>query len=608
LNISRDVDVTELTSSTEDGADRVVTPSDIDEVEVLLNDEPASAGPSSAALSSKLHPEIVSLDDYEFSDSDESGYGVELPPGLRPVKRLPPRREFERNFELVGRESVSSLGGNSHPSLDMVDNRTSVASDGSEPAGPGSIKRWQLQVMLDESESDQEPGDVTAALRRLEGQIDADKQRHKEDQVEGWLKTVRGKKQDGGSDYAPSETGSESEPATPPEELLPTEGVTPATDNAVLTDLSLTSRDIASSLVNSTESSSGLFKEKETTTSSNTQRPVNRFAPAHSLRPQVHRSFILQYSSDQLAKQWCLIDRDFFLAVKFEELTFEDQSWKQLRMHPDVTDWSLYMKERMKMKLQASMDPDIKTPTSITTSRLRFNMMVNFVASEIVLSMPSERIDVVSKFIRIAWKSYTLNNYHAVVAIMTALQTGWVLQAVGKMGSKLGMWESRLFADLQYFTSPNNDFQLIRQTVASLSPSATGKEIADDAQHTGQPSACVPFVGMYLSQLFKHNQLPQYIDPSSPLDPVNPEAMQEDLCRPEVFSDLKPIPSLMKVRPLLNVHKERLLATVIKSLVAGQHLASMVNHQVDQKLYWKCMRLKCLDPKALDQLSSRRDA
>jgi GDP/GTP exchange factor required for growth at low temperature len=205
-------------------------------------------------------------------------------------------------------------------------------------------------------------------------------------------------------------------------------------------------------------------------------------------------------------------------------------------------------------------------------------------------------------------KSYQLNNFHAVVAIMTALQTRWVLQAIGKMGSKLGIWESRLFADLQYFTSPNNDFQLVRQSVASLSPGATGKEIADDAQHTGEFSGCVAFIGMYLSQLFKHNQLPQYIDPSSPNDPVNPEATLEDLCRPEVFADLKAIPPFMTVRPLLNVHKERLLATVIKSLVAGQHLASMVNHQVDQKLYWKCMRLKCLDPKALEQLSSRRDA
>lgn len=191
---------------------------------------------------------------------------------------------------------------------------------------------------------------------------------------------------------------------------------------------------------------------------------------------------------------------------------------------------------------------------------------------------------------------------------MTGLQTRWVVQAVSKMGSKLGMWESRLFADLQYFTSPHNDFQLIRQSVTSLSPNATGKEVTGDAQNPGQPSSCVPFIGMYLSQLFKHNQLPQHIDPSSPLDPVAPDATQEDLSRPEVFSNLKPIPPFMTVGPLLNVHKQRLLATVIKSLVAGQHLASRVSYPVDRKLYWKCMRLKCLDPKALELLSSRRDA
>lgn len=384
-------------------------PVDVDEADQLLNDDESSihASVSSAVLSTRLRPEIVSLDDYEFSDSEASGYGEEHPPGLRPVRRLPLRSEFERDFELIGRESVSSLGGNSRFSLGAGGgNRDSVASDGSMP-GPGGIQYWQLQVMLDaqrSEESDEEPGDVTAALRRLEGQIDSSQQQVKETQVEGWLKTVARRKRDAGSDYAPSDPGSESEPTTPLDEP-PNEGDA-VTSDAKLQDARLTpsSSDPNSTLAGaSIDANSTVFLTKETELSPVALRAGNRFAPTQSLRPQIHRSFVLQYSSEQIAKQWCLIDRDFFLAVKFEELTFEDQSWKQLRMHAEVTDWSLYMKERMKMRLEASVNPDVKMPTTFTTSRLRFNMMVKFVASEIVLSVPLERIDVVSKFIRIAW-------------------------------------------------------------------------------------------------------------------------------------------------------------------------------------------------------------
>jgi GDP/GTP exchange factor required for growth at low temperature len=419
LDISRE---SMLMASKTNPAEQAAIPNGVDEVEELLNEEGAAssnhAGTSSAAFSSRFHPEVVSLDDYEFSDSDGSGYGVELPPGLRPVKRLPPRREFERNFELVGRESVSSLGGGSHPSAGVgagiggaPRHRASVSSELSAPV-PGGIQAWQLQVMLDGHEdSDEEAGDVDAALRRLEGQIDASQQRHKESQVEGWLRTVEKRERDVGGDYAPSETGSDpqSELATPPDDAPI---VTDIAESVFLSEPTLAPppSDQGTSLVNSPAASNAALPKEREPTSPVVSRPAtgnpgNRFAPAHSIRPQVHRSFILQYSSTQLAKQWCLVDRDLFLSVKFEDLTFEDQSWKQLRMYPDVTDWSLYMKERSKLKMKANVDPTVKMPSSITTSRLRFNMMVNFVASEIVLSIPQERIDVVSKFIRIAWVS-----------------------------------------------------------------------------------------------------------------------------------------------------------------------------------------------------------
>jgi hypothetical protein len=70
---------------------------------------------------------------------------------------------------------------------------------------------------------------------------------------------------------------------------------------------------------------------------------------------------------------------------------------------------------------------------------------------------------------------------------------------------------------------------------------------------------------------------------------------------PEVFSALNPLPPSMHLEPLMNLHKQRRIAEVIKSFVAGQHLASRVHFDVDRKLFQKCLRLRGLDAAYLHQ-------
>ena len=78
------------------------------------------------------------------------------------------------------------------------------------------------------------------------------------------------------------------------------------------------------------------------------------------------------------------------------------------------------------------------------------------------------------------------------------------------------------------------------------------------------------------------------------MDTVN-SVFQSPL-HPEVFSSLAPLPPSMSLEVLINVHKQRRIADVIKSLVAGQHLASRVYFNVDnKKLFQRCLRLRGLD-------------
>jgi hypothetical protein len=58
----------------------------------------------------------------------------------------------------------------------------------------------------------------------------------------------------------------------------------------------------------------------------------------------------------------------------------------------------------------------------------------------------------------------------------------------------------------------------------------------------------------------------------------------------------------MNLEPLINVHKQRRIAEVIKSLVSGQHLASRVQFEVDKKVFNRCLRLRALDGATLQRV------
>jgi len=98
--------------------------------------------------------------------------------------------------------------------------------------------------------------------------------------------------------------------------------------------------------------------------------------------------------------------------------------------------------------------------------------------------------------------------------------------------------------------------------------------------------------------------LPDLIDPTAPNEAVRVDPHTGNFdppAHPEVFSDLAPTPPSLQLEPLINVHKQRLIADVIKMLVAGQHLASRVQYPVDKKLFQKCLKLRGLDSATLQR-------
>ena len=193
-----------------------------------------------------------------------------------------------------------------------------------------------------------------------------------------------------------------------------------------------------------------------------------------------------------------------------------------------------------------------------------------------------------------------------------------------------------MYRDLRLVTSVSGDFRYLRQEVEaaieaepiSANPrdsSAAGADASPMGKGKGegkiQPrTACIPFLGMhrsnvdlsrcltlfgsgqYLSQLYRHSQLPDLIDPTAPNESVRIDPVTntfEPPAHPEVFTALTPLPPSMQLEPLINIQKQRRIAGVIKSLVTGQHLASKLQFPIDKKLFQRCLRLKALDEDTL---------
>ncbi len=405
-----------------------------------------------------IDPEIMSIDNMLSETDDES-----VTPARRGPKRLPTRRDFEfihrsASPSVISHQSRNRSSTSSHNSSDSASERQYIV-------GAGGIQAWHLDFI---DSDDEEPGDVEAAMRRLEGQIDKDRQKHKEVKVDGWLRQVK-KRLDNGDDnsvstrsghsshssVAEADTSGDLAPeasasnANIPESMasvaISVEGVEPQDSglqalNTPQAGNSLTpTHDHAAELParpveyssppqsplapSFLQNSSGhppvsqpAFKghrptqslgHKQSFIKIGPQRPVisNKYTP--SAIPPIHRSFILINRSQQLAEHFTMIERDLFMGIKFEDLVSSAIDASEVSGVMDVLDWNVYTRERAKLRAEAKKGVDVIVPTDLTAVEVRFYLMVKFTASEILLTQPQERPALVSKFIRLAFVSHS---------------------------------------------------------------------------------------------------------------------------------------------------------------------------------------------------------
>ncbi len=386
--------------------------------------------------------DVVSIDDLDFSDtSSDTSEAPVVPSGLR---RLPRRLPLRRDFEFVdrNRESVSSMGfaSQDESGASASNSRRSSVLSGMLEAGLGTIQQWQMNALIDSLSEDEDEGDVEDALRRLEGEMNPQRQRAKESKVDNWVRTIRERLAAGNyGDEAPRYLSDEGEDARNEAET----GEDVGAGSAPLSVVSSPSRPGSPASVRRV-SSFGLITDSSTPTpgpgqslqlarapstsrSAGDKKPaVEDVLPPEILRGRLaapapvptvpvklpsnparirttdssHRSWVLAVPTVALAIHFSMIDRELFLAIKFEELVSDDWRSSEAAQAANVLDWGQFLKDRARLKAQGVEG----YPTSaLVAARARFNLVTNFVVSEIVDTLPSERASVAAKFIRVAW-------------------------------------------------------------------------------------------------------------------------------------------------------------------------------------------------------------
>ena len=414
-----------------------------------LEDKPIATGQPLLAAPAEIDVRSgIQLDDYDSSD-DESDYEG-MPKTSKTIRRLPAARDLRtagvgpaglfNGIKMRQRHSVdtmSSYGTRRVPSIAVdtfrMPNHTAYDSGASsndansnEAIGQGVIPFFVLPVDSD----DEEPGDVEAALRRLEGQVDQDKQRSKARKVENYLKLSEEAKANGHIEERFDDSEEDQAECEDVEIrairasdgnvfVEQTRALQPNSNAAVKVVMNRDTVDtniepaLSAKPKLGRESPSRSHKimfpvseaedtGQQTATAKRIQRKssVRRFFsisrssitvrpnPSFSALPPAspsHRSLLLVYKTESLARHFCIVERDLLEKISWQELM--SGNWKERNETGEVIDWDVYLKDRARKNAALQKEANTKDGKSkkggdVQVIIQRFNLMCNWIASE----------------------------------------------------------------------------------------------------------------------------------------------------------------------------------------------------------------------------------
>ena len=180
----------------------------------------------------------------------------------------------------------------------------------------------------------------------------------------------------------------------------------------------------------------------------------------HQFPPRRHIPFILAYDAAILAQQLTIVERDGLNEINWQDLI--DMRWQKA---PDqVLNWVEYLRYH--------------DPTGIELVSARFNIIVKWALSEIVLTQNiEERALAIIKYIHIAQHARKYHNYATVVQITIAL-TSVDCARLTRTWDLVPAAEKAMLKEMETLTTPIKNFHNLRQ----------------DMETANLDEGCIPFV------------------------------------------------------------------------------------------------------------------
>ncbi|CAG8480621.1 15801_t:CDS:2 [Dentiscutata heterogama] len=337
-----------------------------------------------------------------------------------------------------------------------------------------------------------------------------------------------------------------------------------------------------------------------TTEPSVSQGPSSSFSStAPSSRQLPYKSFILSYRSEAIAKQFCLIERDLLMQVRWEELV--QVSWangdkNKSNNTSDIEKDSNIQDIRKETKNDKGKRKEVESETDEEKVHVkpikdggvdkvieRFNQTIDWVATETILTHSLEdRVRVIEKFIRIAQKCLQLSNFATLNQILLGLQSPPV-ERLRRTWSRVRVAERRILKELNDYISPFDNWKIVRDAMRQIvEDSSAIKDTTKQRRRRGSDvkktnTGCIPFLALYLSDLVFNAALPSFIEPASQ--------------PPSLFYTS----TQLHQQPLVNFQKHRTTAAIIKRVIAFQSLACGYTFPIDADLCTKCVNLKAVE-------------
>ncbi|KAL8656526.1 MAG: hypothetical protein Q9226_002640 [Calogaya cf. arnoldii] len=248
-----------------------------------------------------------------------------------------------------------------------------------------------------------------------------------------------------------------------------------------------------------------------------------------------HVPFVLSFDSAIVAQQFIIIERDALNEINWQDLI--DMRWHH--NSPSTLNWVEYLRTQ--------------DPTGIELVTARFNLMVKWVLSEVVLTQNmEERAMAIIKYIHIAKYCRKHHNYATLFQLTIALSS-IDISRLSKTWELVPASEKRTLKELETLVTPIKNFHNLRQ----------------EMETTNSEEGCIPVIALYIHDLTYNSQKPSQV------------------------------PSTREGEPLVNFERYRTTASIVKSLLRLIDASSKYTYHPVEGAIDKCLWMACLSDEVI---------